>query len=60
MGAKGQPKRIQIAAVVTRADGTVDDFGVISDTAKKWRFGPGRLLADLKIKRANRRIELGN
>ena len=58
MKAKGKAKRIQMSAVVTRADGTVHDYGVVADTALRWRFGPGRLLARLRIRALNRSANL--
>lgn len=45
-------KRIKFSAVVTRANGEVDDYGTVMDT----RWGPfGRWLAARRIKRLNRR-----
>lgn len=53
--AKGPIKRTQIEAVVIRADGTREDLGVVADSARRWHYGPGRLLAGWRIRRANRR-----
>ncbi len=58
--AKGGADKVEISAVVTRADGRVDDFGVVASTRKAWRFGPSHVFSVLKIKRANRRIGFGN
>ncbi len=58
--AKGGFDQVEISAVVTRADGRVDDFGVVASTKKGWRFGPRHAFSVLKIKRANRRIGFGN
>jgi hypothetical protein len=58
MRAKGKAKRIQMSAVVTRADGTVHDYGVVADSALRWRFGPGRLLTWLRIRTLNRSVNL--
>jgi hypothetical protein len=52
----GPVKRVQLEAVIVRADGTTEDLGVVADSAKRWRLGPGRLLSTLRIKRANRRL----
>lgn len=52
---KGPVKRVLIEAVVIRADGTREDLGVVCDTAKRWRFGPGRAAAWWRIKKANSR-----
>jgi hypothetical protein len=41
MGATGKPRMISIGAVVTRADGTVEDLGVVS----YWHRNPLRRLA---------------
>lgn len=44
MGARGKPRMISIAAVVTRADGTVEDLGVVSYWHESpWRRGLWRL-----------------
>lgn len=40
MEARGKPKMISINAVVTRADGTVEDLGVVS----YWHVSPVRRL----------------
>jgi hypothetical protein len=53
--ARGPVKRVQLEAVVIRADGTREELGVIADSSKRWRFGLGRLLASRKIKKANAR-----
>lgn len=43
--------RVRFSAVVTRADGTVDDYGVVMDT----RWNPiKRWLIGRKIKRINK------
>lgn len=55
LSAKGPVKRLQIEAVVIRADGTREDLGVVSDSSLRWRFGPGRFLAWRRTRRANRR-----
>lgn len=54
---KGTVKRVQIEAVVIRADGTREDLGVVSDSSHLWRFGPGRLLAWRRTNQANRRLK---
>lgn len=51
--AQGRVKRAQLEAVVIRADGTRHELGVISDSARHWRFGPGRLLANRRISKLN-------
>lgn len=44
--------RVRFSAVVTRADGTVDDYGTVMDT----RWNPiRRWLAKRRIERINRR-----
>ena len=58
VSAPGPVKRVQIEAVITRADGTVEDLGVVSDSARLWRFGLGRLLAGRRIRRANKKVGL--
>jgi hypothetical protein len=58
--AKGPIKRVQIEAVIIRADGTREDLGVVADTAKRWRYGPGRVRAWMRTKKANRRMKDGN
>jgi hypothetical protein len=55
--AKQDVKRVQIEVQVIRRDGNVDDLGVVSDSAWYWRRGPGKWLADRRIRRANRRID---
>lgn len=40
LGARGKPRMISINAVVTRADGTVEDLGVVS----YWHKSPWRRL----------------
>ena len=55
VSARGPLKRIQIEATVIRADGTVEPLGVISDSSWRWRYGPGRFLAWLRIRKSNRR-----
>lgn len=52
MKAKSSPKRVRFAAVVTRADGTVDDYGVVMDS--KWGF-VRRWFAKRRVERLNRR-----
>ena len=54
LAAPGPIKRVQIEAVVTRADGTVENLGVVSDSDWK-RLDPRRLLAARRIRKANRR-----
>jgi hypothetical protein len=53
--APGPIKRVVIEAVVIRADGTRENLGVVADTAKRWRFGPGRFRSWRRIKQANAR-----
>ena len=44
-------ERVRFSAVVTRADGTVDDYGIVMDT----RWGPlSRWFAKRRIERLNR------
>lgn len=51
--AHGPIKRVQIDAVVIRADGTRVPLGVISDS--KWRFyDPRKYLAARRIRKLNR------
>lgn len=48
-------KRATIEATVIRADGTVEQLGVVSDS--RWRkYSPARLRANRRIRRANRRV----
>jgi hypothetical protein len=51
--AKVPVKRVVLEAVVIRADGTREDLGVVSDSSWVWRFGPGRLLAAWRTRKAN-------
>lgn len=60
MKAKGKLKRVQMSAVVTRADGTVHDYGVVSDSSLRWRLGPGRIRTWLRIRALNRSANLEN
>lgn len=50
-GTKVRPKSASIAAVITRADGTVEDLGIVSyyhrNPLKRWAMA-------IKIKRAER------
>jgi hypothetical protein len=55
LGAPGPVKRVQIEAVVIRADGTRIDLGRVADSSRWWRFGLGRLLASRRIKQTNGR-----
>jgi hypothetical protein len=55
--AEGRVERVQIEAVVIRADGTKEPLGVVSDSALHWRYGPGRLMAALRTRRANRHLK---
>lgn len=55
---KGSAKRAQLSIVVIRADGRVDDFGVVGDTRLRWRFGPARLLSWWRIRALNRKANL--
>lgn len=52
--AHGKLKRVTISAVVTRADGRVEDLGVIADS-KRWR-GLGHVVTAVlsKLKEAKR------
>ncbi len=54
----GKLKRVQIEAVVIRADGTRENLGVVSDSAWR-RFDLRRWLAARRTRRANRRLEHG-
>lgn len=54
--AMGPVKRVQIEAVVIRADGTCDELGVIADSSRWWNL-VGRRFADRRIKRANARAQ---
>lgn len=54
MEAKGKIKRAQVSAVVIRADGSKVNLGTISDSARHWRYGPGKWLAHRRTRRANR------
>lgn len=49
-------KRSWIEAVVTRADGRVENLGTVSDSRAWFNFGPGRILARRRIKKANRGV----
>lgn len=52
MRAKSNVKRVQFAAVVRRANGEIDDYGVVMDS----RWGPlRRWLARRRIERLNRK-----
>jgi len=51
---KGPVKRVQIAATIIRADGTVEELGVIADSKWYWRLF-GKRFSDRRIKRANAR-----
>ena len=53
LGAKQDVKRVQISATVIRADGTRENLGVISDSARWWRYGPGRVRAWWRTVKAN-------
>ncbi len=53
--ATGKVKRVQLEAVVIRADGSRHDLGTISDSAWYWR-GPLVWLANRRIRRANRSV----
>jgi hypothetical protein len=55
LGAEGKVKRVQIEATVIRANGEREQLGVVSDSAKRWRFGPGRLRAWWRTRRANKK-----
>jgi hypothetical protein len=55
MDSKQDVKRVQIGIKVIRADGSEDDLGVVSDSARRWRWGPGRWLANRRIRKANER-----
>lgn len=54
MEAKGRVKRVQLNVVVTRADGRKINLGSVSDSARHWRYGPGKWLAHQRTRRANR------
>lgn len=56
------PANIELSAVITRADGTVEDLGVISaqylDPEKQSRWDKiGQLLADKRIRTLNEKKE---
>lgn len=51
----GPVKRVQIEAVVIRADGTRENLGVVSDSSPLWKYGPGRLLARWRTQQANKK-----
>jgi len=55
INATGSVKRTQIEATIIRADGTREELGVIADSSRRWRFGPGRWFARRRIRRANAR-----
>ncbi len=44
-------ERVRFSAVVTRADGTVDDYGVVMDTRWRWL---GKWRAKRRIEKINR------
>ena len=49
-----KPKRVEIEAVIIRADGTREDLGKIADS--KWRrFDPRRSRANRRIQEVNER-----
>ncbi len=54
--AKAKVKRAQLSTVVIRADGSKVNLGVVSDSAKHWRYGPGKWLARRRTNRANRKV----
>jgi hypothetical protein len=49
-------KQVQIEVSVIRADGTVEELGVVSDSGWK-AWDPRKLLASRRIRQANRRQE---
>jgi hypothetical protein len=57
MAGFGRPKRLQIEATIIRADGTVEHLGVVSDSSRLWRYGPGRVAAWWRTTRANRNVK---
>lgn len=55
----GNVRRVDIEAVITRADGTVVNLGTVASTAWKWwspRGWVARFAAWRRIKDANRRV----
>ena len=56
MQAPGPVKRVQIEAVVIRADGTRENLGVVSDSKWRW-YDPRKWLAAKRIHKANARRE---
>jgi len=56
MDAPGPVRRLVIEATVIRADGTVEQLGVISDSGWR-RLDPRRWLAAKRIQKANRRLD---
>lgn len=54
-----QPTSIEVFAVVTRADGTVQDQGLVSATYS-WRKPIKKLLWPLRKRQADRRIKAFN
>lgn len=52
---------VRLRAVITRADGTVQDLGLIGHQSRRlhrrlWWWCIGRLLAERRIRRANRTV----
>lgn len=54
--AYGPVKQVQIMATVIRADGTVEELGVVSDSKWKW-WSLRRRAAGRRIRQANKRSQ---
>lgn len=56
MAGKGKLKRVVMEATIIRADGTVEELGAVADTRRWFRWGPGRWLANRRIRKANENL----
>lgn len=56
MEAEGRVKQADLELTVVRADGTRVLLGTVASSRRWFNYGPGRLLASWRIRRANRQV----